>query len=193
MLYVLTKRITICCVFWFICWTRQRIHLYCPLPVTILANTFAIIREERSKTILLLNSVPMILNLNICSVIEQLGGKQLVMQLLSHEDPNVRYEALLAVQKLMVHNWWVLFVNWIPDRALLRPIFVTGNTLANNLKRIVRRKRLQVVQRQYPARLKIFYALKYVTYILNGESISKSKFKWKKNYWKMLSKRIWCV
>ncbi|KAL1122374.1 hypothetical protein AAG570_003779 [Ranatra chinensis] len=38
-------------------------------------------------------------------VIEQLGGKQLVMQLLTHEDPNVRYEALLAVQKLMVHNW----------------------------------------------------------------------------------------
>ncbi|KAG7209553.1 hypothetical protein KM043_015632 [Ampulex compressa] len=38
-------------------------------------------------------------------VIEQLGGKQRVMQLLGHEDPNVRYEALLAVQKLMVHNW----------------------------------------------------------------------------------------
>lgn len=39
------------------------------------------------------------------SVIEQLEGKQRVMQLLGHEDPNVRYEALLAVQKLMVHNW----------------------------------------------------------------------------------------
>ncbi|KAK7867797.1 hypothetical protein R5R35_001210 [Gryllus longicercus] len=39
------------------------------------------------------------------NVIEQLGGKQLVMQLLGHDDPNVRYEALLAVQKLMVHNW----------------------------------------------------------------------------------------
>lgn len=38
-------------------------------------------------------------------VIEQLGGKHLVMQLLAHEDPNVRYEALLCVQKLMVHNW----------------------------------------------------------------------------------------
>lgn len=41
----------------------------------------------------------------LCSIIEQLGGKQLVMQLLSHDDANVRYEALLAVQKLMVHNW----------------------------------------------------------------------------------------
>ncbi|KAJ2945637.1 hypothetical protein O0L34_g464 [Tuta absoluta] len=38
-------------------------------------------------------------------IIEQLGGKQRVMYLLGHDDPNVRYEALLAVQKLMVHNW----------------------------------------------------------------------------------------
>jgi len=39
------------------------------------------------------------------SLIEQLGGKQVVMGLLGHSDSNVRYEALLAVQKLMVHNW----------------------------------------------------------------------------------------
>merc|ERR1711892_501925 len=38
-------------------------------------------------------------------VLEQLGGKTMVMALLGHDDPNVRYEALLAVQKLMVHNW----------------------------------------------------------------------------------------
>jgi len=38
-------------------------------------------------------------------VLEQLEGKTRVMTLLAHEDPNVRYEALLAVQKLMVHNW----------------------------------------------------------------------------------------
>jgi V-type H+-transporting ATPase subunit H len=39
------------------------------------------------------------------NVIEQYQGKQAVMRLLSAEDPNVRYHALLAVQKLMVHNW----------------------------------------------------------------------------------------
>ena len=39
------------------------------------------------------------------SVLEQLHGKTLVMSLLGHADHNVRYEALLAVQKLMVHNW----------------------------------------------------------------------------------------
>lgn len=27
------------------------------------------------------------------------------MKLLNAEDPNVRYHALLAIQKLMVHNW----------------------------------------------------------------------------------------
>merc|ERR1719433_2361206 len=32
-------------------------------------------------------------------------GKHVLEQLLSHADHNVRYEALLAVQKLMVHNW----------------------------------------------------------------------------------------
>ncbi|KAI3381844.1 hypothetical protein SNEBB_003585 [Seison nebaliae] len=38
-------------------------------------------------------------------VLEQLGGKQIIMALLTHPDTNVRYQALLAVQKIMVHNW----------------------------------------------------------------------------------------
>lgn len=67
---------------------------------------FVIIHVESSKLTLLIHVMCEMLNfLFIFSVIEQLNGKQLVMQLLGHEDPNVRYEALLAVQKLMVHNW----------------------------------------------------------------------------------------
>lgn len=46
---------------------------------------------------------PIIFNLR---VIEQLGGKQLVMNHMHHGDQLVRYNALLAVQKLMVHNWY---------------------------------------------------------------------------------------
>lgn len=42
-------------------------------------------------------------------VIEQLGGKQLVMNHMHHEDQLVRYNALLCVQKLMVHNWYDRF------------------------------------------------------------------------------------
>lgn len=46
-------------------------------------------------------------------MIEQLGGKQLVMNHMHHEDQLVRYNALLAVQKLMVHNWYALICSFI--------------------------------------------------------------------------------
>ncbi|KAI6205382.1 hypothetical protein M3Y94_00785900 [Aphelenchoides besseyi] len=39
------------------------------------------------------------------TILEQQHGKQAVMKLLSAPDPNVRYHALLAVQKLMVTHW----------------------------------------------------------------------------------------
>lgn len=38
-------------------------------------------------------------------VLDKLGGKERAMFLLSHEDPGVRYQALMALQKIMVHNW----------------------------------------------------------------------------------------
>merc|ERR1712158_242090 len=57
-------------------------------------------------------------------VLEQLNGKTLVMSLLGHEDPNVRYEALLAVQKLMVHNWEYL------GRQLERPAASSNKVLS---------------------------------------------------------------
>lgn len=46
-------------------------------------------------------------------VIEQLGGKQLVMNHMHHEDQLVRYNALLCVQKLMVHNWYDPFLPFL--------------------------------------------------------------------------------
>lgn len=42
------------------------------------------------------------------TVIEQFDGKSAIMSLLTHDDMNVRHQALLCVQKLMVHNWYVL-------------------------------------------------------------------------------------
>lgn len=41
----------------------------------------------------------------ISSVLENLGCKVMVMRMMTHNDASVRKEALLAVQKLMVHNW----------------------------------------------------------------------------------------
>lgn len=53
-----------------------------------------------------------------CSHVEKFGGKRAIMNLLYHEDKNVRYEALLALQKIMVHHWYVggnrLIVNLLP-------------------------------------------------------------------------------
>ena len=60
------------------------------------------------------------------SVIEQLNGKTQVMKLLSHADPNVRYHALLAIQKLMVHNWEYL------GKQLESDTQQTTNALNNN-------------------------------------------------------------
>jgi len=37
--------------------------------------------------------------------IDKLDGKVIIMRLLENPDPNVRYQGLLCVQKLMVHNW----------------------------------------------------------------------------------------
>lgn len=61
--------------------------------------------REATVSVALRVSILYCLVVTLRSVLEQIGGKQAVMRHLSHDDPNVRYEALLSVQKLMVHNW----------------------------------------------------------------------------------------
>jgi len=39
------------------------------------------------------------------NVIEQLEGKTTIMSMLAHQDTNVKHQALLCIQKLMVHHW----------------------------------------------------------------------------------------
>ena len=41
----------------------------------------------------------------ICRAVESLGGKNLVMNLVNHGSSDVRMQALLAIQKMMVQNW----------------------------------------------------------------------------------------
>ena len=43
--------------------------------------------------------------LRINRVIEMLKGKEVVMRLVSHVNSEVRMQALLAIQKMMVQNW----------------------------------------------------------------------------------------
>lgn len=79
----------------------------------------------------------------LCSVLEQLGGKQIVMQHLGHEDPNVRYEALLAVQKLMVHNWLVCVLRL---SCLIPPITHSGAARYAHLRTPTKTTSLKLVQ-----------------------------------------------
>ena len=41
----------------------------------------------------------------ICRTIDRLQAKELIMGLVNHANSEVRMQALLAIQKMMVQNW----------------------------------------------------------------------------------------
>jgi V-type H+-transporting ATPase subunit H len=43
--------------------------------------------------------------MQLCRVIADLGAKTRVMELMGHDDPDVRYQALISVQRLISHPW----------------------------------------------------------------------------------------
>lgn len=53
------------------------------------------------------------------------------MKMLYHKDPNVRYEALLALQKMMVTNWYriciLISILLLHKFLILNRQFLTGN------------------------------------------------------------------
>lgn len=63
---------------------------------------FAIILVEKSTSNLPCFILPFSLPL---SVIDKLGAKELVMGLVNHGNTEVRMQALLSIQKMMVQNW----------------------------------------------------------------------------------------
>ncbi|RUS20645.1 hypothetical protein BC938DRAFT_475525 [Jimgerdemannia flammicorona] len=42
---------------------------------------------------------------DVGQIVQEIGAKHRVMELMTHEDPDVRYQSLLAVQKYMVNAW----------------------------------------------------------------------------------------
>lgn len=73
------------------------------LRLLTLENMLDTTIEEKCK--FLFNLLVFHLFFSFDSVVEQFDGKSAVMTLLSHPDGNVKHQALLCIQKLMVHNW----------------------------------------------------------------------------------------
>lgn len=61
-------------------------------------------------------------------LIERLRGKMVIMGHLSHADEAVRYESLLCIQKLMTHNWCVLFCSLLRQEGK-RLVYVPTSSL----------------------------------------------------------------
>lgn len=60
--------------------------------------------HPRGKAYVLIVSLKVFLTL-FCRIITQIGLKLDIMKLMTHENPEVKKQALFAIQKTMVTNW----------------------------------------------------------------------------------------
>ena len=56
----------------------------------------------------------------MCRNVDALGAKEMVMGMVSHGNSDVRMQALLAIQKMMVQNWLV-YTTWQCTQAYMPP------------------------------------------------------------------------
>ncbi len=54
----------------------------------------------------------------VVRAVDNLGAKDEVMNLVNHGNSDVKMQALLAIQKMMVQNWWVWQINGCGHRRV---------------------------------------------------------------------------
>ncbi len=74
------------------------------MQVTLVTILNLLPREEKSKFLEYCIKGEISINL-ACRILEEIGAKRRIMELMTHEDQEVRYQALLAVQKYMHQTW----------------------------------------------------------------------------------------
>ena len=68
-------------------------------------NTSNTMSVERSRSLFTHPSSTNITHTADDRILTDLGGKTRVMELMSHPNPDVRYQALISVQRLVSHPW----------------------------------------------------------------------------------------
>lgn len=93
--------VTIFLVQFVMCYKHLQTPWCCQWLAMILVNLFASTLEAKRMFVLFL----LFIILTLIRIITQVGLKLDIMKLMTHENPEVKRQALFAIQKTMVTNW----------------------------------------------------------------------------------------
>ena len=96
------------CDCWQEYWSPHLIPRFLPLPATTCDNTSNTIPRGKGMFIVIGLRYLYVSSSSFCRYIQELGTKQQLMELMTHSDPDVRYNALMAVQQYMSNAWYIL-------------------------------------------------------------------------------------